>query len=173
MDALRNWALAVCVAAVAGSLAYLASPSGALQRVYKITISVFFLCAMLSPVLTGVLESGWEPEISGSQPVQEQPGELQSTVEEQVKGSFSLAVKELAAGELALLGVTAQEILVNVNTDGDGSIFITEIILSLRAEDENKQAEIADRILEKIGIEPVIQFRQEVNAQDGTKTNNG
>jgi len=173
LEAIKNWALAVCVAAVAGSLAHLALPSGGTQRIYKITISLFFLCCILSPIMTGAFNGEFQIEM-GTQPQTEyRTDALKDTMEKQVQDSFAASIQDLAREELIAIGVQPQEISINVNTNDESGIFITEIILSLHAEDQNKQAEIESRITQKLGLKPVIQFRQEVQSQDGTKANDG
>jgi len=98
---------------------------------------------------------------------------LQNTMEKQVEENFIASVKNITAEELNTIDVQPQEILINVNTNEESGIFITEIILSLDAKDQNKQAEIESRITQKLGQKPVMQFRQEVQAQDGTKSSDG
>ena len=50
MEAVRQWAFGLCAAAVACALAQLVLPGAGMQRVFRITCSVFFLCCLLSPV---------------------------------------------------------------------------------------------------------------------------
>lgn len=160
MEAVKGWALAVCVAAVAGSLARLVSPGGSTQKVYQITVSMFFLCCMLSPVLTGAISGDFDAALS--QPEAEYHTEaLEDVVDEQVKESFSASLRELVCTELAQMDVKAEEIFVNVNTDGEGGIFITEMAVHLDAAYQDRQSEIEARLTEKTGQRPVIQYRQE------------
>ncbi len=173
MEAIKGWALAVCVAAVAGSIAHLASPSGSTQKIYKITISLFFLCCILSPIITGALSGDFQIDSSMQSQTEYRTDSLQNTMEKQVEENFIASVKNITAEELNTIDVQPQEILINVNTNEESGIFITEIILSLDAKDQNKQAEIESRITQKLGQKPVMQFRQEVQAQDGTKSSDG
>ena len=162
MEGLREWALAVCAAAVAGSLAHLACPSGEVAKVYKITISVFLLCCILAPVLTGALGGDWGAESFMTSETEEKTAELENTFKTQVKDEFCASIKAFVENELGLVGVSAQEISINVNTNEQGGIFITELIVFLSTEHEDKQAEIIAKLRDNLGIEPVIQFRQEV-----------
>lgn len=161
MEAIKDWALAVCVAAVAGSLAHLAVPAGSTQKVYKITISMFFLCCMLSPILTGLPDGAFSPEFS--QPETEYRTEaLSSAMEQQIQTSFESSVRQLVQQELGAIGVQAEEIFINVNTDAQGGILITEMAVHLNAQHQSRAAEIETVIAEKIGLKPVLSFRQEV-----------
>lgn len=160
MEAIKDWALAVCVAAVAGSLAHLAAPAGSTQKIYKITISMFFLCCILSPILTGLPSSGFSLDISRPE-AEYRTAALSSAMEQQVKTSFEASVQQLAQQELAAIGVQAEEIFINVNTDAQGGILITEMAVHLNPQHQNRAAEIEAVMVEKIGIKPVLSFRQE------------
>ncbi|WP_343252421.1 stage III sporulation protein AF [Ligaoa zhengdingensis] len=173
MEAIRDWALAVCVAAVAGSIAHLASPAGATQKIFRITVSVFFLCCMLSPILSGALSGDFQFDVELTPQTSSNTDEMQSTMEQQITDSFTASLRRLVEDELEEQGVRAEEISININTGEDGGISIREIVLLLKAEDQNKQAGLISGIKEKLGIEPVIEYRQEVKTQDGGKVSDG
>ena len=173
MEAIRDWALAVCVAAVAGSIAHLASPTGATQKIFRITVSVFFLCCMLSPILSGALSGDFQFDVELTPQTNSNTDEMQSTMEQQITDSFTASLRRLVEDELEEQGVQAEEISININTGEDGGISIREIVLLLKAEDQNKQAGLMGGIKAKLGIEPVIEYRQEVKTQDGGKVSDG
>lgn len=49
MQVVREWAVGMCAAAIAGAAAKLLMPSGSLEKSVKIVVSVFLLCAMILP----------------------------------------------------------------------------------------------------------------------------
>lgn len=163
MDIIREWAFAVCVAAVAGSIMRLMCPAGEVAKIYKVTVSVFLLCCILAPVLNSTLSVDWGMEGFTSSAAEENTGELKATLEAQVEEEFISSVKAYIESEITAYGASAEKIYINVNRNEDGGIFITELNIFLSAGDEDKQAEISKALRDNLGIEPAIQFRQEVS----------
>ncbi|MEG1760821.1 MAG: hypothetical protein RR115_01530 [Hydrogenoanaerobacterium sp.] len=162
MDALREWALAVCAAAVAGSLVCLLCPAGEAAKAYKVTVSVFLLCVILSPVITGVLGSDWGyADISLNSKAEENTDVLNAMVEAQIENDFYSTVKDFVNSKLAEINAVPEEIYINVNTNDESGIFIKELTIVTCQNDKNKQAEITALLSDSLGIKPVFKLKRE------------
>jgi hypothetical protein len=52
MDAVRQWGMTCCFAALAAGIANMLIPHGSLEKVMRFTVSLFFLCCVLSPLIS-------------------------------------------------------------------------------------------------------------------------
>lgn len=50
MAGIQSWATVVCLAALAAGMAGIVAPQGHMEKVYKFTVALFFLCCMLTPL---------------------------------------------------------------------------------------------------------------------------
>lgn len=52
MNEIRDWAFSICSAAICGAVMNIILPEGSTQKIFKSTFCVFFLCCVISPLLT-------------------------------------------------------------------------------------------------------------------------
>ena len=52
MDEIRNWAFSICSAAICGAVMNIILPEGSTQKIFKSVFCMFFLCCVISPLLT-------------------------------------------------------------------------------------------------------------------------
>ena len=62
MEAIRDWILSICIAAVAASIVKIIAPSGGIQRTMKVISAVFMLCIIISPLI-GEVSFNFEKEL--------------------------------------------------------------------------------------------------------------
>lgn len=161
MMAVRDWALTVCIAAVAGSLVRMAAPEGATQKVLNLTVSLFFLCALVSPVLTGAVSGELTvPDFEQSE-AQYNTQALEEQMQRQVEESFRGSMEQAVDAALREAEAVPLEIFVNINTEGQGGISITEVRVTLAAHEQSRSAELSQLLLEKTGQKPVFAFAEE------------
>ena len=158
MEALKGWALAVCAAAVAGSLARMAAPSGATEKLMSLTVSLFFLCALLSPALVGIIGEDFSPFPEAGAQTELNTGALEEEMQRQVERSFISTMQKAVRAALGELEVTPREILINVNTGGQDGISIREVRVTLDQVYSVKQEEIVIALTEAMGQKPVLLF---------------
>ena len=161
MDAVRDWALTVCTAAVAGSLVRLAAPEGATQKVLNLTVSLFFLCALASPVLTGAFSGEFTPPPFEGSAAQYNTQALEEQMQRQMEQSFKSSMEQAVDALLREAGAEPLEIFININTEGQGGISITEVRVTLPALMQSRSAELTKLLLEKTGQNPVLTFADE------------
>ncbi|MBR5773280.1 MAG: hypothetical protein IKY44_00375 [Clostridia bacterium] len=51
MESVKAWAIGICMASLAGTVAHFLAPSGNIQRIFKVVISVFFITVMVYPIV--------------------------------------------------------------------------------------------------------------------------
>ena len=51
IEGIRNWAFAVCAAAICGAVMNMLLPDGSEKRIFKTVLCLFMLCSIISPVI--------------------------------------------------------------------------------------------------------------------------
>jgi len=121
IETLRNWALTVALAALAGGIVRLLTPKGSVEKAVRTVVAVFLLCAFLSPVFNrGGASLDWIlPDMA-------QPPTLASfdrEVSRQIQGAVEAELRGRVEGVLAERGLSGQ-ILLGTDILSDGSIEI-------------------------------------------------
>ncbi len=159
MESLAGWAISLCATGVAVFLCEILLPDGSMAKIFKIAASVFFLSAILSPLLSG-LGSG---EFSGL-------GELgytssdtaQRAVESVVVSGFRSNLEaELLAG-LKNKGIPASRVKANVSLKEDGATLeVDAVAVWLSGPEAADPAAVSKTVLELSGVEPEILYEEE------------
>lgn len=157
--ALQSWAISVCAAAVVGAVAHIVLPEGSLQKVLKLTIQVFFLCCLLSPLVLRNPELEWELTLSANEAHsrgQEEAQQMQETFQRQVEEQFLRTVTPGIQSALGENGISGTEISVNIHTDGSGSVFINELQITVPATYSLHEKKIREIVESQTGLTPAI-----------------
>lgn len=66
MDLLKQWIISLIICAIVGAVVNILSPKGSIERVMKVVVATFLICAFLSPFISGDgMETDFElPEFS-------------------------------------------------------------------------------------------------------------
>lgn len=161
MELIKEWALSTCVAAVAGGIAYMILPPGNLQKVFKFTISLFFLCCLISPLFLwknlSLDTMRLEIETETGQLTQQ----LTQGTDEQLLMAFSADLEEKVRSALSGDGIEAKKIRINVNTDEEMNISISDIQITLKKEDEKKKNKVVQRVERLLEQTPTVTVEDE------------
>ena len=151
MEALKSWGITVCFAALAAGIAGIIAPSGKMEKVYKFTVSLFFLCCLLVPLFS--LKNISLGSISLSQKSSVSNRELSSAVNEQAASIAQQNVARLVASCCRTCGVEPVAVNVQVATTGTSSAMsVKSAEVVLKAADMSKQNKITDAVMNKLGI---------------------
>lgn len=154
MDAIKSWAVTVCLAALAAGVAGIVAPSGKLEKTYKFAVSLFFLCCMVTPLFG--LRSVALPEISQSAAagISDADG-FQNDVAEQTK---TLAEQNLTAAVQSCCqtaGATPLSVSVRLKSSGS-ALSLSCVTVTLRASQMNRQDAVSSAIRAQMGVTPTI-----------------
>lgn len=152
MEGLRQWAFSVCVAMVVAGVARMLLPKSGLQKVFGITVSVFFLCCLLSPVAFRLPDFALEVEGATTEEIQRRAAALQETVAGQSQDAAKGAVEKIIVDILEEMGINPISITIHINTGGQSasSVESADIVLPRKQEQNH---EIIRRVLsEQLGF---------------------
>lgn len=137
MEAIRQWAASICFSAAAAGLCYLLAPDSSLGRMFKMSISVFFLCSILLPLgkvdLSFSSEKLQKAERRAEQISQQTALESQSAAYELMKDQIQKEVGKFLAEE----GITPVQTSIDI-IQQDSSPKM-ELMLLLQKKDQEKQ----------------------------------
>ena len=161
MEAIRRWAFSLCAASIAGAIAEMFAPEGGARRIFRLCVSVFFLCCLFSPVLELAGNGGWLDGVfakSEDTEYTEEYGKLGDAYERQVTEAFRRNVEKLAKEALESAGINSAEISVSVNNDMDNCISISEVEVRLNEDMRQMELRAIRAVRQSIGITPVVRF---------------
>ncbi len=126
MESLRQWAVALCVTAVVGTLLRFCFPDTTVGRQGKLLLSCLFLCVLLTPLST------WKLGVKISDFTVDEPidsagleAQMQAQLERQVSESLTAMVNQ----SLATYGWSAKKVTAKMDIREDGSIDMGQIVV--------------------------------------------
>jgi len=148
MDSITAWAMAICVALIGGGVLSLISPSGNLKKSVSFAISLFFLCAIITPFITLNFSDDIEFSVSQSDEVK---GE---TTVRLARATAERGVREILKSK----DIIPQKIDVGIHINEDKSISITYIEIMLSEDKCIYESEISSMINDYFGIKADIKY---------------
>lgn len=154
MDAVKSWAAMLCVVAVGCALVQMLAPREGMGKILKLIIAAFFLCCMVSPLLslkslTGLNLDMLPDEVSADL--------LQERVNEQLKRQMEAAVEKVADNTLKNYGITAEKVTVQTDTSEEGGIYIRQVILYLNSQNIQKALTARQVMEQQLGVDVSVE----------------
>lgn len=158
MEALREWAAALCAAAVLCAASGMTAPEEKNGRGIKTIFAAVILCTVVLPLtnlnVCGIISL---PDAEKYTP----DSRLCSAFEQQTASAVSSAVRELAADCLAPFGVEAEDISVTADISSDGCISIGRIAVAAEAGSGISAREITDALYGRLGLDAEVIMTEE------------
>lgn len=156
MEVLKQWAVTVIFSSIFGAAVQLLTPKGKMERAVKTTVSLFFLCALLSPFLTGKFDFAWDDfddkKLFFKSEILSQQENLNKTVLNQMQTEAENIIYKMVRS------ADINEASVNVDMDisEENSIVINEIKISVPVKDRNAAVKLLPDVKETFGVMPVL-----------------
>ncbi len=142
MEAVRTWAFSVCAAMAVCGIALQILPKSNLSSVFRLVVSVFFLCCLLMPVVVNFPTERYRLEEYSTRAAEERAEALRSVAEEQAALEADGNLEKFIADNLRQMGINYHDITINISVNGQsGAEVYAEILLDSAHEPEH------DRIL--------------------------
>ena len=148
MSEVREWTAVICLAAIVAAVVQSMVPNGSMERMAKFVIGAFVLCAMILPITK--LMPSLKLQLDRNTQAAKPNTQLESTVNRQYSSAVQQSVTNLVAAELSRMGIKCKNVEVVINTNQNGSISITKVIVTLddkNAADRQKAAEALEKAL--------------------------
>ena len=154
MEAIKEWAQSVIIAALIAAIIGALAPSGSLEKPMKIIIALFMLVAFASPLITIVKappgkKAGLERLIESY--------ELENEVKNEVKEKLEEEIRSSVTAYAVSLGVTVKKVNPSVKIDSANNISVKSITVVLSAQpDKTNNSKIIEFAKTNFGVEPTI-----------------
>ena len=96
-------------------------PKSNLEKVFSLTVSVFFLCCLLSPLLLRAPQLRIEVEEYSAQDMQQRLERLGKIVEMQTQGTIRQNLYEIIEEKLSEMGIKHHGVTINITTNGQNA----------------------------------------------------
>lgn len=145
MEALRQWTLAVCAAAVVCSILQQLFPDNGVGRQGRLVLTTAFLCVLLSP-LSGLNSPVKLPDFTGATSVDSAAltARMRQQLAEQVNATLLAMVNQSLDG----YGWSAKKVVADMDIDEEGSIRMGQITVYVD-EDVARRAAAVRQVAEK------------------------
>lgn len=118
MEMVRQWAFSLCSAMAVCGIALQLMPKSNLAGIFKLVISVFFLCCLLSPVIIRFPNEFIRLEEYSSLAAEEKAERLRLVMEKQARAQGERNAEEIIADKLRQMGIKYHSVTININTGG-------------------------------------------------------
>ena len=142
MGAVREWSAAICLVALAAALLQGLVPNGSMERMVKLVLGAFVLCAMAMPLKNLGVQIAWNFPIEGH--TQENT---------QMETAARSSIENLVAAELSKMDVKSEKVVVRMDTNADNSIGINRVEVTLAEGYGGDCARAQARLRETLGLE--------------------
>lgn len=159
MESLADWAISLCATGVAIFLCEMLLPEGSMAKIFKIAASVFFLSAILGPLLSG-FGAGTFSDLA--EPYSIASDTAEKAAESVVISSFEANLEDELSSGLREEGFPISGIEVKVSLQEDGvTLVIDSVTIWLPEQGSADPAAVSETVRELSGLEPKILYEGE------------
>lgn len=158
MNAVKEWAAAICVTVLAAALLQYLVPSGSMEKMIKFIIGAFVICALIQPISQIVPKINFDVPESGQT---QSDLQLKDTVDSQISAAAQNSISNLVTAELNQMNIKCENVNAIMDTHEDGRISINKVVVTLEKGYDSK-CKAASEHLEK-----VLGLKTEVTADGG------
>lgn len=154
MNEMKQWAFGITISAIVGAVILFFSPEGATEKLVRAAVSLFLMCAILSPFLSNAdptkIFDGLElPEI-----------EVAPSTSDEAAEHLQNEIKEKISDILEECGIKNADIRISINIENGNEMKIEGVQIFAEKNYEN-QFEIAEKNLKnQLGIETKIEVKK-------------
>lgn len=152
MDALKQWALCLILASVAGTFAVIISPRGSSDKTIKIVAGIFVVSAICSPLSEIIKLDSLETMLT----ISDYSGENSEQLREFLIDSFCSELEMKINSVLAEYNVVGAEIYINADIDADNCIIIRDVSVEIDGSLIDEKEEIGKRLKDFTGMDIAV-----------------
>ncbi|HEX3027597.1 MAG TPA: stage III sporulation protein AF [Clostridia bacterium] len=150
MEAVRSWAVAVCLAALAAGMAGVVAPGGNLEKSYKFAVSLFFLCCLLTP-LFGLKKI--DLNLNLTQTAVSQTYDISDTVKDQEKQVAEDEISQTVRNYCVQQGVTPKSVKTTLIKQKDGKFSVGNVTVIVKQADAKQKNKLISFVKKELGLD--------------------
>lgn len=149
MDGFRQWAMAVCTAAVVGALLQMLFPDSGLGRQGRLVLPCLFLCVLLSPVTRG-LNDVKLPDFTAEKPLDS--GGLAVRMQQQMVVQVNQKLEEMLRQSFDKFGWEVKKVVTDMDIREDGSIDMGQITVYVDEATARRAVQVGQVAEKRLGM---------------------
>ena len=149
MDGFRQWALAVCTAAVICSLLRHLFPDNALGRQGRFVLPCVFLCVLLSPI-SGVFSSVKFPDFTAEETID--TAGLADRMRQQVVAQVTATLEQMLRQSYDEQGWEIKKVVTDMDIDEGGNIRMEGITVYVDAQTARRESALKQVAEKRLGM---------------------
>jgi hypothetical protein len=157
MQSLQQWALSLSAAMVTAGICHILTPHGSMEKIFRATVSVFFLCCLVSPfVLDSAaleLQAREYPEAA----IEERARRLEGAVDAQTEEAARWEIAKLVGEKLDELGINYRGVAITMEQNGQSGVRPSAEI-TLESVHEKDHREIKAALERELGFEVRLRY---------------
>ena len=157
METIKNWAFSISFAAVVSTIIQMLIPKGNLEKVVKITLSVFMLSIIFSPVL---LDADFKIQYNDSFKIEidDYTRELENEMSKMIETQLSQQIEQLILTQISNLDIEVKEVEVVVSAENANTAEVVAVEIILGEEYKIKDTELRYHIKKIVDCETTIVY---------------
>lgn len=154
MDGIKQWAYGITISAIVGAIILFLTPEGSTEKLVRAAVSLFLMCAMLTPLLSNadpaeIFSSIEMPETLSA------PSASDETAEH-LQGEL----KEKISDILEECGIKNADIRISINIENGNEMKIESVQIFAEKIFENKFENAEKNLKNQLGIETKIEVKK-------------
>ncbi len=153
MGEVQQWAWSLCLLILISTILQYVMPGGTMQRSMKLVLGGFVVLGMIQPAASLAQSADWSVSIAVDDTTAEHYLEqANDRILSQARANVSAVIAE----KLTQLGVQAENITVEMDTDADNCIVIDKAVIGLHASDADKAEQLRQAVWSSLGIQTEV-----------------
>ena len=156
MGFVKQWTVLICISSIICVIAELILPPGKMEKVMNMVLSVFMLCAIVSPFSKNIITL--KPKIKSEKEFlnKNKVSRLTENIDEQIKKALNSNIKLIISNFLKDINASAEKIEIFMDTNEDNCISIIKCKIFINKDSENLRDKIISTIKNNLGIETEV-----------------
>ncbi|MDR2909312.1 MAG: stage III sporulation protein AF [Oscillospiraceae bacterium] len=159
MDAVKQWAFALCATMIACGLAQMIMPRSNMEKTFRMVISIFFLCAVLSPIVLVSPPLRVDMPQDGYSQSQERARAVEEVAGRQTIEMASRSLEQIVSDNLAQRGINVHSITINITVGESDTPRLENAGLVLDIAHEEEGGAISKELESELGCPVNISYR--------------
>lgn len=148
MDVLRQWALSLIIAAVAGTFAMAISPRGSMDKTVRAVVGIFVVTVICSP-LAEIKNSSFSLDAFAEYELET---DNVAALQEQLVSACCAAVETEIIQAAQELEIAVEAVRAEMNVDAENCIIIHKIVVDIPETYGEKSEHLSEVLKEKLGV---------------------
>lgn len=154
MIEIKQWAYGITVAAIIGAIVLALSPKGSTEKLVKTAVSLFLMCAILYPFISGanpieLFEKIELPEFDTS-----------ISQNDSARNFLTNELKEKIAEILSQSGINDTDISIDISMENENEMKINSVQIFAAEEFKNQFEKAENALRSQLGIETKIEVKK-------------